>query len=69
MNVSEDKYVDFDGKEHQSYKQYKINEIKLLLYNNKDKVTENMALLLTTNEIPNSTSNNTSGNVIIEEVI
>jgi hypothetical protein len=65
MNVSEDKYVDFDGKEHQSYKQYKINEIKLLLYNNKDKVTENMALLLTTNEIPN----NTQSNVIIEEVI
>jgi hypothetical protein len=77
MNVSEDKYVDFDGKEHQSYKQYKINEIKLLLYNNKDKVTENMALLLTTNEIPNNTSgntqsniipNNTQSNVIIEEI-
>ena len=73
MNVSEDKYIDFDGKEHQSYKQYKINEIKLLLYNNKDKVTENMALLLTTNEIPNNTTSNaisnTTGNVIIEEVI
>ena len=65
MNVSEDKYIDFDGKEHQSYKQYKINEIKLLLYNNQDNVTDNMALLLTTNEIPN----NTSGNVIIEEVV
>jgi hypothetical protein len=73
MNVSDNKYIDFDGKEHQSYKQYKINEIKLLLYNNKDKVTENMALLLTTNEIPNNTSNNNTGNntgnVIIEEVI
>jgi hypothetical protein len=69
INVSEDKYIDFDGKEHQSYKQYKINEIKLLLYNNKDKVTENMALLLTTNEIPNNTQSNNNSNVIIEEVI
>ena len=32
------KYTDYDGKEHDNYKQYKINEIKVLLYNNQDRL-------------------------------
>ena len=40
------KYTDSDGKEHKTYKQYKVNEIKLILYNNKDKITNDISLLL-----------------------
>ncbi len=47
------KYTDFDGKEHDNYKQYKINEIKVLLFNNQDKITNDISLLLTTNEVSN----------------
>jgi hypothetical protein len=75
------KYTDYDGKEHDNYKEYKINEIKVLLYNNhaalidlfhksimrphshiidfvsqnqlsaEDKITNDISLLLTTNEV------------------
>ena len=47
------KYTDYQGKEHDNYKQYKINEIKVLLYNNQDKITNDISLLLTTNEVSN----------------
>jgi len=45
------KYIDYDGKEHQNFKEYKINEVKVLLYNNQDKITNDISLLLTTNEV------------------
>ena len=48
------KYTDYEGKEHDNYKQYKINEIKVLLYNNQDKITNDISLLLTTNEVSNN---------------
>jgi hypothetical protein len=51
INYSNFKYTDLDGKEHDNYKQYKINEIKILLFNNQDKITNDISLLLTTNEI------------------
>jgi hypothetical protein len=52
INYSDSKFTDSDGKDHETYKQYKINEIKVLLYNNQDKITNDISLLLTTNEIP-----------------
>jgi len=50
INYENDKHVDYDGKEHENYKEYKINEVKMLLYNNQDKITNDISLLLTTNE-------------------
>jgi len=51
INYGTDKHTDYDGIEHKNYKQYKINEIKILLFNNKDKITNDISLLLTTDEI------------------
>jgi len=51
INNDESKYTDYDGKEHDNYKQYKINEIKMLLFNNQDKITSDISLLLTTDEV------------------
>jgi len=42
------KYTDSDGNIHETYKHYKINEIKLILFNNKNKITKDISLLLTT---------------------
>ena len=42
---SDEKYVD-DTTEYQNYKSYKMNNIKILLYNNQDKITKDIALLL-----------------------
>ena len=41
INYIDSKYTDLDGKKHDNYKQYKINEIKILLFNNQDKITTN----------------------------
>jgi hypothetical protein len=43
---------DIDNKEYPSFKHYKINEIKILLYNNQNKITNDIALLLTTTDEP-----------------
>ena len=51
INYVDDKFTDIDGKEHDNYKQYKINEIKILLFNNQDKITNDISLLLIANEI------------------
>jgi hypothetical protein len=51
INYSDSKFTDSDGKEHEKYKKYKNNEIKVLLYNNQDKITNDISLLLTTNEV------------------
>ena len=51
INYTDSKFTDSDGKQHENYKQYKINEIKVLLYNNADKITNDISLLLTTNEV------------------
>ena len=36
-----------ENKEYPTFKHYKINEIKILLFNNHDKITNDIALLLT----------------------
>jgi hypothetical protein len=41
-----------DNKEYPSFKHYKINEVKILLYNNQDKITNDIALLLTATDDP-----------------
>ena len=64
INYSDSKFTDYDGKDHETYKQYKINEIKVLLYNNYDKITNDISLLLTTNEVPFNISNSS----MIEEI-
>jgi hypothetical protein len=51
INYVDTKYTDYDGKEHDNYKQYKISEIKILLFNNQDKITNDISLLLTANEV------------------
>lgn len=48
---TDDKYFHADGEEYDSYKQYKINEIKMLLFNNQDKITNDISLLLSAEEI------------------
>jgi len=50
INYSDSKFTDCDGKEHDNYKQYKINEIKILLFNNTDKINSDISLLLSTEE-------------------
>jgi hypothetical protein len=51
INYSDSKFIDSEGKEYNNYKQYKINEVKILLYNNQDKTTNDISLLLSANEI------------------
>ena len=50
INSDDSKFVDCEGKNHDNYKQYKINEIKMLLFNNLDKISNDISLFLTTNE-------------------
>ena len=64
MHNLDTKFTDSEGKSHPNYKQYKINEIKVLLYNNQDKITNDISLLLTTNEVPISITNGP----LIEEI-
>ena len=37
--------------QYQNYKSYKINNVKILLYNNQDKITKDIALLISDNNI------------------
>ena len=49
----DNKFYDMDDKEYPTFKHYKINEVKILLYNNHDKITNDISLLLTaTNDLP-----------------
>ena len=48
IHTNDEKFTDIDGKEHDDYKHYKISEIKLLLFNNQDKITNDISLLLST---------------------
>ncbi len=48
IQYNDDKFTDIEGKEHPNYKHYKISEIKLLLFNNQDKITNDISLLLST---------------------
>jgi hypothetical protein len=50
INYEDTKFTDCDGQQHDNYKEYKINEIKILLFNNQDKINNDISLLLTTNE-------------------
>ena len=46
------KFYDMDSKEYPSFKHYKINEVKILLYNNQDKITNDIVLLLIATDDP-----------------
>ncbi len=50
INYDESKYNDFDGIQHETYRHHKINEVKVLLYNNQDKITNDISLILTTTD-------------------
>ena len=50
INNEDDKFTDFDGINHDNYKHYKINEVKMILYNNHDKITNDISLMLTTTD-------------------
>ena len=50
INYNDEKIV--NNGEHETFKQYKINEIKVLLFNNQDKITNDISLLLSTEETP-----------------
>ena len=49
INYDDNKFVNGD-REHENFKQYKINEIKVLLFNNQDKITNDISLLLSAEE-------------------
>ena len=44
------KFYDIEGLEYPSFKHYKINEVKILLYNNQEDISNDISLLLTTSE-------------------
>jgi hypothetical protein len=46
IHNNDEKFTDIEGKQHEDYKHYKISEIKLLLFNNQDKITNDISLLL-----------------------
>ena len=48
IHNNDEKFTDIEGKQHEDYKHYKISEIKLLLFNNQDKITNYISLLLST---------------------
>ena len=50
INNDNFKYNDYDGVQHETYKHHKINEVKVLLYNNQDKITNDISLILTTTD-------------------
>jgi hypothetical protein len=50
INNDDSKYNDIDGKEYDTYRHHKINEVKVLLYNNQDKITNDISLILTTTD-------------------
>jgi hypothetical protein len=51
INSDDSKFIDYEGKNHDNYKEYKINEIRMLLFNNQDKISNDISLFLTTNEV------------------
>ena len=50
INNTTKSFKNTDGSVHENYKQYKINEIKVLLFNNADKMLGDVSLLLSTEE-------------------
>jgi hypothetical protein len=57
-------YSTNDGNEN--FKQYKINEIKMLLFNNQEKITNDISLFLSTEEAPMPLENHdTTNNVVV----
>jgi hypothetical protein len=57
INDTETKHIDYEGKEHENYKEHKINEIKLLLFNNQEKITKDITSILK-NDLCSTDSNN-----------
>lgn len=50
VNYDNEKFKNTDGTVHENYRQYKINEIKVLLFNHSDKIMSDISLLLSTEE-------------------
>jgi hypothetical protein len=48
INNDDTNYTDSDGNTHDTYKHYKVDQVKLILYNNKDKMISDISLILTT---------------------
>jgi hypothetical protein len=53
INNYDNKYTDDDGNTYKTYKHYKVEQVKLILYNNKDKMIDDITLLLTTSNVDN----------------
>ena len=53
INNDDNKYTDDDGNTYKTYKHYKVEQVKLILYNNKDKMIDDITLLLTTSNVDN----------------
>ena len=53
-------FFDNNDVKYDNFKTYKINNIKILLYNNQDKITKDIALLISDNAADNITLNNSS---------
>ena len=49
INNDDSKFIDIDGIRYENFRDYKINEIKMLLYNNQDIITNSISSMLTTN--------------------
>ena len=61
----------FDNEvKYDNFKSYKINNIKILLYNNQDKITKDIALLISDNAVDNVTSSSSSitDNINVENI-
>ena len=50
INFDNEKIKTEDGKTYDNFRQFKINEIKVLLFNNTDKIMNDVSLLLSTEE-------------------
>ena len=65
INNDDIKFTDIDNKDYDSYRHYKINEVKMILYNNQYKITNDISLMLTTTD---EILEKYKSNCIIEEI-
>jgi len=50
INNDDSKFIDIDGIQYENFRNYKINEIKMLLYNNQDIITNSISSMLTNDD-------------------
>jgi len=50
INNDDSKFIDIDGIQYENFRNYKINEIKMLLYNNQDIITNGISSMLTNDD-------------------